>query len=88
MNCILGNDEIYVPEHVNVVSKLFSVIGSVENKSVALNKGQGPTITIEGNVWLGSVEISVKRTMKEQFISFATLLKASWKEMNKITHMS
>ena len=84
VNCILGNDEIYVPEHVNVVSKLFSVIGSVENKSVALNKGQGPTITIEGNVWLGSVEISVKRTMKEKFISFANSLKASWKEMNKV----
>lgn len=39
MNCILGNDEIYVLEYVNVVLKLFSVIGSVENRLVVLNKG-------------------------------------------------
>lgn len=83
VNCLLGSDEIYVPEHVNVVSKIFSVVGSVENKSVSLNKLHGPTITIEGKVILGSVEIKVKRTIKEKFVSFANSLKTSWKEMNK-----
>lgn len=83
VNCLLGSDEIYVPEHVNVVSKMFSVVGSVENKSVSLNKLHGPTITIEGKVILGSVEIKVKRTIKEKFVSFANSLKASWNDMNK-----
>ncbi|MFY8327840.1 LiaF domain-containing protein [Pseudoalteromonas sp. ZZD1] len=83
VNCLLGSDEIYVPEHVNVVSKIFSVVGSVENKSVSLNKLHGPTITIEGKVILGSVEIKVKRTIKEKFVSFANSLKTSWKDMNK-----
>ncbi len=83
VNALLGSDEIYVPEHVNVVSKIFSIVGSVENKSVSLNKLHGPTITIEGKVILGSVEIKVKRTIKEKFVSFANSLKISWKDMNK-----
>mgnify|MGYP003661841130 FL=1 len=65
------------------VSKLFSIIGSVENKSVSLNKHQGPTITIEGKVILGSVEIKIKRTIKEKFVSFANSLKTSWQDINK-----
>ncbi|KPH65120.1 hypothetical protein AMS58_07480 [Pseudoalteromonas porphyrae] len=83
VNCLLGSDEIYVPEHVNVVSKIFSVVGSVENKSVSLNKHQGPTITIEGKVVLGSVEIKIKRTIKEKFVSFANSLKTSWQGKDK-----
>jgi len=76
VNCIFGSDEIYVPEHVNVVSKMFCTLSSFENKSVSLNKRQGPTIHIEGKAILGSVEVKVKRTIKEKFISFANELKA------------
>jgi len=82
VNCVLGSDAIYVPEHVNVVSRMFSVLGSVENKSASLNKLQGPTITIEGKVIFGSVEIKVKRTMKEKFVGFANSLKANWLDIN------
>lgn len=82
VNCVLGSDKIYVPEHVNVVSKMFSILGSVENKSPSLNKLQGPTITIEGKVIFGSVNIKVKRTMKEKFVGFANSLKANWLDIN------
>lgn len=82
VNCLLGSDDIYVPEHVNVVSRMFSVLGSVENKSAAMNNLQGPTITIEGKVILGSVEIKIKRTMKERFVGFANSLKANWNDVN------
>lgn len=82
VHCVLGSNEIFVPEHVNVVSRMFSVLGSVENKSASLNKLQGPTITIEGNVIFGSLEIKVKRTMKERFVGFANSLKANWNDMN------
>lgn len=77
VHCVFGSDEIYVPEHVNVVSEMFSVLGSIENKSASLNKLQGPTITIVGKVIFGSVEIKVKRTMKERFVGFANSLKAN-----------
>jgi len=75
VNCIFGSDEIYVPDHVNVVSKMFCTLSSFENKSVSLNKCQGPTIYIEGKAILGSVEVKVKRTIKEKFMSFANELK-------------
>jgi hypothetical protein len=82
VHCVFGSDEIYVPEHVNVVSKMFSILGSVENKSASMNKLQGPTITIEGKVIFGSVEIKVKRTMKERFVGFANSLKENWNDVN------
>lgn len=85
VNCILGSDEIYVPEHVNVVSKMFCVLSSLENKSVSLNKRQGPTINIEGKAIMGSVEVKIKRTIKEKFISFANELKAQLGMNNKST---
>ncbi|KTD98402.1 LiaF domain-containing protein [Pseudoalteromonas sp. H71] len=83
VNCIFGSDEIYVPEHVNVVSKMFCILSTLENKSVTLNKRQGPTIHIEGKAILGSVEVKVKRTIKEKFISFANDLKAQLGVSNK-----
>lgn len=75
VNCIFGSEEIYVPAHVNVVSKMFCVLGTFENKTASLNKQQGPTIQIEGKTILGSVEVKIKRTIKEKFISFANDLK-------------
>ena len=78
VNCIFGSDEIYVPEHVNVVSKMFCILSSLENKSVSLNKRQGPTIHIEGKAVMGSVEVKIKRTIKEKFMSFANELKTQF----------
>lgn len=83
VNCIFGSEEIYVPEHVNVVSKMFCILGSFENKTVSLNKRQGPTINLEGKTVLGSVEVKVKRTIKEKFVSFANDLKAQFGVSNK-----
>lgn len=76
VHCIFGSDEIYVPEHVNVVSKMFCILSTLENKSVTLNKRQGPTIHIEGKAILGSVEVKIKRTIKEKFMSFANDLRS------------
>ncbi|TMO81622.1 hypothetical protein CWC16_02710 [Pseudoalteromonas sp. S3776] len=83
VSCYFGSEEIYVPEHVNVVSKMFCIMGSFENKTASLNKRQGPTIQIEGRTVLGSVEVKVKRTIKEKFISFANDLKAQLGVNNK-----
>ena len=58
-----------------MVSKMSCILVRFENKTVSLNKCQGPTIQIEGITMLGSVEVKVKRAINEKFMSFANDLK-------------
>lgn len=78
VNCILGNAIIYVPENINVVCKTYGIASSIENKAPSLATRQAPCITIEGKVVLGALNVSVKRTIKEKFITFANNLKAAF----------
>jgi hypothetical protein len=73
---LLGGDKIWVPEHINIVSKAFCVLGSVSNKAPSMAPSQAPTVTIEGVVILSELVIKVKKTMKEQFVAFANQMKA------------
>ncbi len=73
---VLGSDEIFVPEDVNVVCKAFGILGSIENKAVSVANRQAPTITIEGKSILASLEVSIRRTIKEKFVAFAKQMKA------------
>ena len=75
---VLSSDEIYVPEGVNVVCKTFDFLGSVENKCPSIAHRQAPTIVIEGTSILGSIEIKIKRTIKEKFMAFAEQLKSAF----------
>lgn len=75
LNCVLGSVEIYIPEGVNVVCEAFCILGSIENKASSVSVKQAPTIRIKGKLWLGSTEISIKRTIKEKFLNFANELK-------------
>jgi flavin-binding protein dodecin len=68
---VLGSVDIYVPEHVNVTVKMFTIIGSSENSAPSMAGRQAPQITISGYSVLGSLDVKVKRTMKEKFIAFA-----------------
>ena len=79
LNCVLGSVTVYIPQGVNVVCEAFCIMGNVENKAPSLNSRQAPTVYIKGKVWLGSVDIEIKRTMKEKFLSFANELKAMLK---------
>ncbi|GLX80627.1 LiaF domain-containing protein [Thalassotalea eurytherma] len=76
LDCILGESVIYVPEGVNVVCEAFCFMGSIENKAPSISTRQSPTIVIKGNMWLGSVKVQIRRTIKEKFVSFANELKA------------
>jgi len=78
LNCILGSNKIYVPENINVVCKSFGIISSIENKAPSMASRQAPIITIEGKVVLGSLNIMVKKTIKEKFIAFANNLKSAF----------
>lgn len=75
---ILASDEIYVPENVNVVCQTYGVVSSIENKSPSLAHRQAPTITIVGKSIIGSLEIKVKRTIKEKFLAFAEQMKETF----------
>lgn len=78
LNCILGSNKVYVPENINVVCKSFGIISSIENKAPSMANKQAPVITIEGKVVLGSLSVSIKRTIKEKFIAFANNMKAAF----------
>jgi hypothetical protein len=73
--CLLGGNNIYVPENVNVVSKAFCILGGIENTAPSIASRQAPTITIEGVVMLGGLDIKIKRTIKEKFVAFANQMK-------------
>ncbi|ASP48948.1 DUF1707 SHOCT-like domain-containing protein [Cognaticolwellia beringensis] len=78
LNCILGSNKIYVPDNVNVVCKSYGIISSIENKAPSMATKQAPIITIEGRVVLGSLNVEIKRTIKEKFIAFANNLKGAF----------
>ncbi|GGF73081.1 DUF1707 domain-containing protein [Alteromonas lipolytica] len=74
--CIMGGSDIKVPENVNVVTKAFCFMGGVSNKAPSIADRQAPTITVEGFVLMGSIDIDLKRTIKEKFIALANQFKA------------
>ncbi|MGQ4276985.1 DUF1707 SHOCT-like domain-containing protein [Pseudidiomarina sp. E22-M8] len=75
---VIGNLEIFIPENVNVSSRVFNIIGSTENNAPSMAGRQAPQITITGWSLLGSVEISVKRTMKEKLVAFANNMREAF----------
>ncbi|GLP95101.1 hypothetical protein [Paraferrimonas sedimenticola] len=75
---LLASDEIFVPENVNVITKASCVVGSVENRAGNYGGEGQPTIIIEGVNVLSSLEIKLKRTMKEKFMEFAESMKKMW----------
>ncbi|WP_088331875.1 LiaF domain-containing protein [Lacimicrobium sp. SS2-24] len=71
VNNWVGSLSILVPEEINVVSNMFNIIGSSENRAPSMSGRQAPKIVIEGYSVLGSLEVSLKRTVKEKFVAFA-----------------
>lgn len=69
--CLFGGEEIYVPEHINVVSKAFGIFGGVSNKAPSIADRNAPTVIIEGFAIFGGVDIRLKKTIKEKFVAFA-----------------
>ncbi|HAS22622.1 MAG TPA: hypothetical protein DCR51_05665, partial [Idiomarina loihiensis] len=75
----LSSLEVFVPEEITISTNVFSVLGSTENKAPSMgNLKQAPHIRIEGFQLLGSVEVKVKRTIKEKFVAFANSLKGTF----------
>lgn len=75
---IMGGDTIYVPENVNVVCKVFCLMGGFDNKAPSIAHSNAPTITIRGFALMGGSTIKLKRTIKEKFVTFANQMKATF----------
>jgi hypothetical protein len=73
--CLFGGIDIYVPENVKVVSKAFCIFGGMDNEAPSTDYIDAPTIYVEGVVLFGSIDITLKRTLKERFTAFADGLK-------------
>ncbi|MDX1678759.1 LiaF domain-containing protein [Arsukibacterium sp.] len=71
VNNWIGSVNVLVPEQVNVVSNMFNIVGSTKNRARSIDGQQAPKITIEGYSVLGSLDVNLKRTMKEKFSAFA-----------------
>ena len=71
VNNWLGSLNILVPPQVNVISNMVNVVSSCDNQATSLGDCQAPQIVIEGYSVLGSLEINLKRTIKEKFNDFA-----------------
>lgn len=72
---LLSSDSIHIPEGINVRSNVFSIFGSVDNSVSSAHNPNAPTVILEGFSILSSIDISVKRTLKERFVAFADKLK-------------
>lgn len=67
----VGSLNILVPPQVNVVSNMSNIVSSCDNQVTSVADRQAPQIVIEGYSILGSLEIDLKRTMKEKLNDFA-----------------
>lgn len=74
----LSSLEIFVPENINVSTRLIDIISSSENTAPSMGGRQAPTISVTGWSVLSSVEVTVKQTMKEKFVAFANSIKATF----------
>ena len=74
--CVFGSVDISVPEDVNTHSNVNCILGSIENDSTAEFSADAPTISIEGKVIFGSLDIKIKQPIKEKWLRFADSLKA------------
>lgn len=76
---LFSKETIYVPDNVNVVSKVTCIASSIENKTLVhaqhMTPSNAPTIYIEGYSIFSDLKMKLKRTVKEKFVVFADKLK-------------
>ena len=75
----LGSIDIKVPEHVAVLSDINNIVSSSSNSVSSDRAGAHKThfIRIEGYSVLGSVSISIKRSLTERFTDFANSVRTA-----------
>ena len=72
---LFSGDDIYVPEHINVVTKAFCIFGGIDNKSSTMVSEDAPTLIVEGCAIFSGIDIKLKKSLKERMVAFADSLK-------------
>jgi hypothetical protein len=80
---LFSGDTIYVPENINVVSKVFCIFGGIDNiapcqtssEMANNNRVNTPTVIIEGFSIFSGLSIKLKRSVKEKIIKMADTFK-------------
>lgn len=72
----LGSVSISVPEDVSVVSRVTNILASSEDHAAPLRPRH--TIIVTGLSFLGSVDVSIKRSMRERWVDFANSMREAF----------
>lgn len=78
MNNVLGSLSIIVPDHVAVVSRASHILGSSNDHCPPRDASTTQTINVTGWSLLGSVDVSIKRNMRERWLSFANSMRETF----------
>ncbi len=78
INNVLGSLSLLVPDNVAVVSRASHILGSSDDHSPERSDAATQTITVTGWSLLGSVDVSVKRNMRERWLSFANSMREAF----------
>lgn len=74
----LGSVSIAVPEDVAVVSRVTNILASSEEHAPPQPQLARHTIVVTGMSLLGSVDVSVKRSMRERWVEFANSMREAF----------
>jgi len=72
---IFSGLDIFVPENINVQTRVFSIFGGTSNNANSNADPNAPTVIVEGFSLFSGIDVKIKRTLKENFIIFADKLK-------------
>jgi hypothetical protein len=90
IDCIMGSDEFIVPDNIDVTTSTKNIIGSVNSDKTAITcvsaNGQRPHLHIKGRVILGSVDVTMKQSMKQSLKQFADHLKVLFSDKSDKSH--
>ena len=76
VSCVFGSVKIFIPEGVNVISKVSCILGDMKDKSISGYRSNEPTIVVEGFVLLGDIKVRLKKTFREKLLNFAETVKS------------
>ncbi len=73
---VLGSVNINVPEDVNIHTNVNCIASSIAKNTHVEFDANAPTISVEGKFILSSLNIKVKRTVRDRLLRFADSMKA------------
>ncbi len=70
--CLFSGANLFVPENVDTVSKAICIFGGVDNRASSAAARHAPKLVIKGVILFGGVRVSVKKTLRDRWLEFAS----------------